>query len=674
MAGALIAAAAACWILTMIYACGPFRRWRRWWAVCLGVLFASGASLLAWRDWGRAQVREQARRHYVTGIGARAAGDLSRAEQELEKALTLEPGRPDARQALDEVRQQRPAEKRVQEKSTAIESVAGPTPAGGNGPQADVPPSRGTPGSKPPRLAHRESPFEITHYGLDVEIQPAAHRLSATARIAVRSRGSAVPTLEFSLNPECKVREVRLDDAPVSFEQSNDLLAVRPTRPLDAGATRVVTVRYARVGEEKLGGGVGLISESGVYFLSESRWYPATGELDFRAPVRIRARVPTGWTVASIGTLREKRAEISSRGEKSAVFVWETSQPAAMVSLAAGKYQVLRATAQLPGGQVPLQCYTYPEHADRARSFLREAAGILRFYARRFGPYPYEKLALVEIPLFPGGYGSTSFVMLIDASFAAKRLDREFVAHEIAHQWWGNSVFPQGYGAAWLSEAFANYSAWMYDAARAGNPRLLQKRVAKATQDFFRQTTDRGDQALDQTDVYSHVGARDAIIYEKGAVVLHMLRDQIGDEAFKRTMRSFADRFRHGKAGIAEFRAVAEQASAQELDWFFDQWLGRTGGMELEYRFVTEPESLAGNVAVLTISQKSAPYRARLTVDLDVENTVQRRVIELTGSIQSFRFPVQGKLTTVLIDPANIYLMRPPRWVVDEATSAPTRG
>jgi aminopeptidase N len=294
----------------------------------------------------------------------------------------------------------------------------------------------------------------------------------------------------------------------------------------------------------------------------------------------------------------------------------------------------------------------------------------VRFYQSKFGPYPYEKLGVAEIPLFPGGYGTTSFVMLIDKSFDAERIDplrREFLAHEIAHQWWGNSVFPQGMGAAWLSEAFANYSAWWYASETAGNSRVLSKRVARATNDFFEAASQRGEQSIYDSDPYQPVGARDETIYEKGAVVLHMLRLQIGDAAFKRTLRRFADRFRFGKANIEDFRHVVEEESGTPLGWFFDQWLGRKGGMELTYTFDTVPYDKTENRAVLTITQASPPFRAKMGVVLQVENSVQRHEIELTQERQEFRLPVKGKVQSVLLDPDNVYLMKPPKWIVPDS-------
>ncbi|MGV3720536.1 MAG: M1 family aminopeptidase, partial [Actinomycetota bacterium] len=512
------------------------------------------------------------------------------------------------------------------------------------------------------------SPFEITHYGLDVTLDPKAHSLSAAATLRVRSRGKEVRTLDFSLHPECRPTSVEVDGKPARFIHPNDLLAVTPERPLAGKREAVVRITYARTGDAAMSDGAGYISPEGIYFISEARWYPATGELDFRSPVRLHATVPKGYTVVSIGALKGVRKD-----EKTSTFQWETDRPASMVSLAAAKYVQQSTTIPPVNGLAPtrgpltISCYTYPEHRASGAAFLKEAAAIARYYERRYGTYPFEKLALAEIPVFPGGYGSTSFVMLLDQSFGMEQVPQEFLAHEIAHQWWGNSVFPQGLGAAWLTEAFANYSAWMYEAAVKGNPRILQKRVAKGTTTFFEAMAARGDQTIYESDPYLPVGARTERIYEKGAVVLHMLRREIGDAAFQRTLRRFAADHRFGLAKIEDFRKIAEAEHGKPLGWFFDQWLGRKGGMELTYSFETKALSATQNEAVLRITQPAPAYRARMKVTLQVDNSVETREIEITQSPQEFRFPVRGKLQSVLLDPDNDFLMKPPRWVVGDS-------
>lgn len=636
----------------------------------MGALLLIAVLLSAWtfREHKRQEVRRQFQQHYRAAIDERERGNLEEAERELKEAQSILPGSPEVQQQLDEIRQQKPAEERVQTKAVQVDPSAVKPPPPKPTAEKPAPGRRGAEPPKPP--AHKPSPFEITHYGLEVKLDPDAHSLDAVATIRVRSRKGEVRTLDFSLHPECKPTAVQVDGRPAAFDHPNDLLAVTPVVPLEPGREQVVTVTYRRTGKAVMGGGAGLISPGGSYFISEARWYPATGELDFRAPVSVTATVPKGYTVVSVGAL--KRVE---KAEKTATYHWVTDRLASMVSLAAGKY--VQQAVQVPqagtnGEALPISCYTFARDRKRAGMFLKEAASVVRFYSRRFGPYPYEKLAVVEIPLFPGGYGTTSFVMLIDQSFASERVDpvrREFLAHEIAHQWWGNSVFPQGMGAAWLSEAFANYSAWWYAAEATGNPRVLQKRVARATGDFFEAAAQRGDQAISDSDPYLPVGARDETIYEKGAVILHMLRLQVGDAAFKRLLRRFADRYRFGKANIDDFRRVAEEEAGAPLGWFFDQWLGRKGGMELTYSFDTVPFSKSENQAVLTITQPEPPYRAKMGVVLQVENSVARREIELTQARQEFRLPVKGKVQSVLLDPDNVYLMKPPKWIVQETAA-----
>lgn len=648
-------------------------------------------SMVSYQSAVRSQVKQQAQTHYYAGIDEKERGNLAEAEKQFERALSLQPGHPEARHELAEVRQQKPAEKRVQKRAAAVDpnattpAAGGSTAAGGGAgasPSAATagvpreprrtamkppaapppPPNKGTPGEKPKPAAHKPSPFEITHYSLDLNLNPEKHRFVAAAEIRIRSRGQAVRVLDFSLSEECKPTAVTVDGIPTPFKHTNDLLSITPARELAARGEGRVRVSYRREGSPIMEEGTALLSTKSVYFLSESRWYPATGELDFRAPVRVRVEVPKGYTAVSVGAL--KRTE---KKEKSVVYEWETDRLASMVSLTAARFSQESVTVPPVGegrGDLKITCYTFPEHRGRAKPFLKEAAAITRYFEKLYGPYPYEKLGVTEIALFPGGYGTSSFVMLVDESFREKRIDREFLAHEIAHQWWGNSVFPQGLGAAWLTEAFSNYSAWMYEAAITGNPRVLRKRVAEARRRFYAAMAVKGDQAIYESDPYLHVGAAEQTIYEKGAAILHMLREEIGDKAFMRSLRAFATEYRFGKAKIEDFRRVVDRKAGRSLQWFFDQWLGRPGGMALAYSFDTEPDTKEFNQGVLMITQTKPPYRARLKVVLDVENSVETREFEISEEHHTFRFPIKGKLTNVLIDPDGDYLMPPPKWVV----------
>ncbi len=643
MLNALIALNVVLWLVFLVYAlrlAPPLRRGWHWLGVVAGLVVVLSAGWGTWR-WSKQQQRRQlAAKHYWAALDEKNRGDLEAAERDLQRSLQLEPGNPQAQQALAEVRQakeERPVARREQQ----ITQPATPEK-----------PRLSDRGRRPP--AHRPSPFEITRYELDVEIEPVEHRLTGTASIFLASRGGPLRQLDFSLSPEFKPTGVSRAGQPLRFTHTNDLLSVQLPAPWAGDAQTPLVVQYARSGSPLVEGG-DLISSQGTYLRSEARWYPATGELDFRAPVRVRVIVPKGITAVSVGKLEQT----THAGGKS-TFVWNCPRPAAMIALAAGKYVPLTTKV----GPTTITTYLTKPRQKRAKAYLQEGARIVKYYNQLLGPYPYEKLAIVEIPHFPGGYGATSLVMLLDLVFDMKQVDREFLGHEIAHQWWGNSVFPQGPGAAWLSEAFANYSAWMYEGS-VGGPKLLQKRLNEAADRYWKAVVkeQKADQPIRETDPYAQAGAYEQIIYDKGAWVLHLLRREVGDAAFKRILRRACKEYAFGKMNIEQFQRLAEAEAGKPLAPFFEQWLGRPGGLQFAYSFKTEPVSAKENACVLQVTQKGPPFRARLDVTFDVENQIVRSQVNLTEAQQTFRIPVKGRVSVVQFDPNRRWLMRPPEWV-----------
>jgi hypothetical protein len=614
--------------------------------VALGLLVAAvvalGAVVPVVRRARRAQI---ARTHYYAALDQIRRGDLKTAEDELRRSLSLDPGLPNGREQLERLTAPRRAAPR--EQSVKLSAPAAP---------------RGlSPGSRPPlkHPPHLPSPFAIMRYALDVELEPASGGLTATAGIHVRRRTgpTSAPAdervLEFSLAPEFQVLQATQDGHPVGVRQVNDLLTLSAAAALSTERDTLLRIRYRRRSSGPRVYGGDWIAPEGSYLRTEGRWYPGTGELDFRAPVAVSVSVPRGYTAIAPG-----RLAAVEKPPGRAVFRWASDRPAAMIAVAAARYQRFSAP-----GPTPLTAYVFPQHARRAAPFLREADRILRFYASRFGEYPFEKLAVVEIPRFPGGYGTTSFLMLTDASFAAKGLPVHFLAHEIGHQWWGNSVFPQGPGAGWLSEAFAEYASYMYAEHVHGQAGLT--RVLRRAADQYRAAIARTvEEPIRETDPYDQRGAYREVIYFKGALVLHALRDAVGDTVFTRILHRFAADYHLGKASIPDFQRVAESEAGQPLGWFFDQWLGRTGAPRLVYRARTERGGDGSARAVIDLRQEGPPYRMPLVLLIDAQNQISRHRVWVNGPTERWSFPIPGPLSLLGLDPDESVLKMPPRWEV----------
>lgn len=624
-------------------------RLRRLTAALIVVALCLGAS---WVGLRRLKRREQALSHYYAGIDQKQRGDLAAAEREFRESLRWDPRAQAPRRELERAAARPRAAKR--EQSVQLE----PVPGGGAGPPSanpkTVPSPAAPPAGKPEHPPHLPSPFAIKRYALDVQLDPARHQLAATADIALVTRKERLTKLNFSLSPEFTVDAITQGTASLRYEQRNDLIEVQLSQALDRAHEQTLRIRYRR--RSPSGSGEGLpsvlaggdrIDPSGTYLRSEARWYPATGELDFRAPVAITVTVPRGYAVVSVGGLQS----ITKRGDE-ATFRWATRRPAAMISLAAARYVQ---QSQVVDG-VKIATYLFAKDAARAPAYLRETARILRYFSRRFGPYPFEKLAVVEIPAFPGGYGTTSFVMLTEASFRGKTVPVDFLAHEIAHQWWGNSVFPQGPGAGWLSEAFAEYAAMLYQERVGGRP-ALRSAVRQATEEYFAAVAKKPEESIQETDPYDQRGAYQAVIYQKGALVLHALRYTLGDAAFFRLLRRFADRHAYGLAHITDFRAEAERVHGAPLGWFFDQWLGRTGVPRLTYRYVTEGESV-----VVEVTQPEPPYRLPIDMVVDSQNRIKRHRVMLEGTRRQLTVPIEAPVSALGFDPDEWILKAPVRW------------
>jgi len=345
-----------------------------------------------------------------------------------------------------------------------------------------------------------------------------------------------------------------------------------------------------------------------------------------------------------------------------ATTVWETLQPAAMIPLAVGRYVVK--TQKADG--IELSVYLFPRHAARADAYLREARAIVNFYASRFGPYPYEKLAIAEIPVFPGGYGSTSLLMLTEASFDAPKLPISFLAHEIAHQWWGNSVFPQGPGCGWLSEAFAEYSSFLY-MERKGGRAALKACLRDAARGYWSAISGGYEEPIAATDPYDQIGAYRGVIYDKGAYVLHSLRYVLGDETFFTLLREFASRYAHSKADIDAFTRLCEEKSGRSLKSFFDAWLNRSGALRLTYRYETRPAGQGEMEISLVLKQEGTVYSGPLEILLTTSQGHLRHRVELGGPEQTFILKAPGPPSSLDFDPEDWWLKYTPRSVKGSA-------
>jgi aminopeptidase N len=355
----------------------------------------------------------------------------------------------------------------------------------------------------------------------------------------------------------------------------------------------------------------------------ESVWYPMIwGE---RSTADISIRVPRGQTAVSVGKLME----IKDDGEYS-TFVWWAYIPTRGISFTAADYK-LKSTLYK---HTDVKCYIFSKAPYIANKCLQISIDILDFYSSKFGEYPYSKFAVAEIPeFFSGGHGDQGFIMM-DSNLFRSSLPPEFLAHEIAHNWWGALVFAEGENTLrsvkgfwnfpevqsrtegeehnyWLLEGFATYSGLLYTEHKDGREKMIDSLEDKR-KEYLDKIKEYSDEPIVRVEEEYGEGRYHAIVYSKGAWVLHMLRYVVGDQIYFDIMRNYARQFEGKSANIEDFQEISEEIYGRDMDWFFDQWV----------RGTALPDYAIGDVEV---AENSGRYYIRASI-LQRGDTIQMPV------------------------------------------------
>jgi aminopeptidase N len=301
---------------------------------------------------------------------------------------------------------------------------------------------------------------------------------------------------------------------------------------------------------------------------------------------------------------------------------------------------------------VPQMVYTLPEQRRILPGDFREADSVVTFFSRTFGPYPYEKLAHLQSSTRFGGMENASAIFYSDRAFRTNGVSYGLLAHETAHQWFGDAVTEREWSHAWLSEGFATYLAALYtqksrgDSAFRSEMRRTRETVLNAAVVANRPVIDTIETSL--------MALLNANSYQKGGWVLHMLREEIGDRAFFAGARAYQEKFRHGTALSDDLRAEMEAAAGRDLNAFFTQWLTRPGFPEVGVSWTYDD---AKGLITMNVTQtgRFGLFAFPLTVEVAVEpkESFKWRVEVPARATSSFTFTWQPRRrpTKISADP-----------------------
>ncbi len=499
--------------------------------------------------------------------------------------------------------------------------------------------------------------FDVTHYLLDLDFNDSFSRVSGTVAVTLESVVPELSEIVLDLANTMTVSSVTREGVPAPFQHASAQLTIQLASPVLEGESVTVVIAYGGVpvsggfGWNRYYNGTGRM----VWSLSEPQnardWWPCKDRPDDKALVEERWTVKPTWIATGNGVLQGVETLPSGRKR----YTWIASRPLTtyLVSIAAADFLTYSETyIALDGEPMPVDYYVYPERFAAAQESFNVTVPMIEFYAELFGEYPFveDKYGMTNFP-FAGAMEHTTNssygYFLVDGGH---RYDY-IVAHELAHQWWGDSVSPETWPDIWLNEGFASYSEALWE-EHIGGVEAYRAYMAAMNGSPFSGPLYDPNQLFGRT------------VYDKGAWVQHMLRWVLGDEAFFASQRGWYELLRDSYGNTDQYRTLMEAHHGGPLDWFFDQWVYGANEPEYRYGFHTvnpAPGLFRTYVRIQQIQQNAGTFTmpiplTLLTTDGPVNHTVWNEQAD-----QYFMLESAAPVTGLLFDE--------PDWVLELAAT-----
>ena len=380
-------------------------------------------------------------------------------------------------------------------------------------------------------------------------------------------------------------------------------------------------------------------------------WFPCNDDPSDKAAVSLEALVPRGWRAVGNGALMG----VDTLADSTTRWRWRTTRRIPVYTMVVGAGRL--AVTPLPTMDgVPESVWTFPQDSAFAiNGPFQRVTEIVDTFTRLFGPFPYAKLAHVESSTRFGGMENSSAIFYAQAPYANHSMSEEVVAHETAHQWFGDAVTERDWHHLWLSEGFASYLGPLFfemvgDSAEFQQDMERNRRVYMASNVVDRPIIDTANK-----NISSLLNENN---YPKAAWVLHMLREEIGDSAFFGGLRAYYAEYRDSTALSSDFARVMERFAERPLGWFFDQWLLQPGYPKLAVTWSYADGTLALEVAQ-TQPAAWGRFRLRLPIAVQLENgDTDTLTVPVAAEAQTtYRHALAARPTLLVADPAGTLLV-----------------
>jgi aminopeptidase N len=507
----------------------------------------------------------------------------------------------------------------------------------------------------------RQPGIDAQHYIFRVTLSDDRDEIAgeATADLRFVQPGITQVALDLTSVHEGKgmtVDSVTSSGAAMKYQHASDRLVISLDRAPSLDERREFTVKYHGVAGDGLHIAKNRFGDRTFFSWNwpamGRQWLPMIDHPSDKATSEFLVTAPAKYQVVANGLLVETQDLPDGRR----MTHWKQNVPIPSWQNNIGVAQFAARRFAVAAG-VPLETWVFPQDRENGiRGFEESTRRAIEFFASHIGPYPYEKLADVEAAGMTGGMEHASAIFFGERS-VAERPSFGLVAHEIAHQWFGDSVTEKDWDDAWLSEGFATYFAALATEFYEGRDVFAaEMRTSRDKVLELEKSAPKTSVIHDNLPEIQDGQAPMRIVYYKGAWTLHMLRGVLGAEKFWLGIREYYRRYRDANASSQDFERVMEETCSVDLGWFFRQWLTRPGSPTVEWAW--QYDAAAKKIRV-TVSQTQAGGVYRLPLEIGVTakaGAVNVERVELQSKSQSFEIASPLRPMAVELDP-NVWML-----------------
>jgi aminopeptidase N len=500
----------------------------------------------------------------------------------------------------------------------------------------------------------------VTHLKIDVTPNYRDREVAATTTLHCKVLARAFQEVRLDA-VNLRVKTLKASVKVLAWHSTTDELVVTFAEPLSAGREFEITVEYTAVPTKGLyfrtpemcylPGDDHLFSQG--ESIEARHWYPCLDTPNQLFTSEIICRVPKGMTVISNGRLVSQQ-EDSKTGLTA--FHWSQEKPHAnyLVTLVAGYFKSL----ETQHGAVPLRFFTPPSEISQAQTSFQDTRDVMDFFEKEIGvPYPWSKYDQICVNDFvAGGMENTSATTLTDSTLFSEASENlhdssSLVSHEMAHQWFGDLVTCKDWSHLWLNEGFATYYEALYEGHKNGKDAFLFEMHQRVKQLIG---ADNSGQPIVRRTFAVPDEMFDFLAYTKGGWILHMLRAELGEDLYRKCVKTLLERHRHGNVVTEDFRKIIEELSHRNFDRFFDQWLYHAQYPVLQVTYTWDELSKMAGISVRQtqeVNEKVLLFQVPLKVRFLVDGKSIDKVVQITRKEEDFHFVLPGAPTVVRVDP-----------------------